>query len=59
MKVINQFLDPILKTALEKKRLRTVAKPDIDAEAPSLTLLDHLVQYTDGERFHRCSWVFD
>lgn len=46
MVIINEYIDPIIKEALEKKRL----KPDSQKRDPSVpeTLLDHLVRNTDG-----------
>lgn len=46
MKEIGKFIDPILKQSLEKQKLRKDIKDDEPTEA--LTLLDHLVQYTQG-----------
>ena len=47
MKIINDFIDPILKEALAKKG-RAEDKLDADTNR-SETLLDHLVSLTDGE----------
>lgn len=47
MKVVNSFLDPILKDALEKHR--ATAKSDISESVDDETLVDHLVKLTSGE----------
>ncbi|KAG1751877.1 cytochrome P450 [Suillus lakei] len=55
MKVVNAFLDPILKDALEKHR--TAVELDRNELADDQTLVDHLVNLTSGEiaRYHRFS----
>lgn len=53
MGVINAFIDPILRDAIEKKKASAGAeKKEID-EAD--TLLDHLINYTDGKKHPRSS----
>jgi hypothetical protein len=55
MKVINGYIDPILSEALAKKggvKKSPVGVDDHDGE----TLLDHLVEQTDGEHTFRKSW---
>jgi len=47
MEVVNAFLDPILKDALEKHS--TTAKLDNNDFADDETLVDHLVKLTSGE----------
>lgn len=46
MAIINEYIDPIITEALEKKRLN-INTHKHDPSAPE-TLLDHLVQKTDG-----------
>jgi hypothetical protein len=46
MKVVNEFLDPILKDALEK---RGTGEFDKNGFADNQTLVDHLVNLTSGE----------
>lgn len=50
MKIVNAYLEPIVKDALEKKRNSPV-KEKVDDEAEDGTLLDHLVSVTDGKEF--------
>jgi hypothetical protein len=47
MKVVNEFLDPILKDALEKRG--TAVEFDKNGFADNQTLVDHLVNLTSGE----------
>ena len=47
MKVVNSFLDPILKGTMEKHR--ATAKLDISESVDDETLVDHLVKLTSGE----------
>ena len=49
MDVINAFIDPILREAIEKKRTlpKRIENKEID---DGETLLDHLINYTDGEQ---------
>jgi hypothetical protein len=47
MKVVNAFLDPILKDALEKRS--TAVEFDKNEFADDQTLVDHLVNLTSGE----------
>jgi hypothetical protein len=58
MRIIDSFVEPIIKAAVEKKRLndgkdlemnsdRKADKAEIDDEE---TLLGHLVKYTEGEK---------
>ena len=58
MEVVNAYLDPILKEALEKKKAYQAEKSDESARtgdhakeeiSDDETLLDHLVKLTDGE----------
>lgn len=46
MEIIDAYIDPILQVALERKRLlKGSPTPD---EKDASTLLDHLVEYTEG-----------
>jgi hypothetical protein len=47
MKVVDAFLDPILKDALEKRR--TTVEFDKTELADDQTLVDHLINLTSGE----------
>jgi hypothetical protein len=47
MKVVNAFLDPILKDALEKHR--ATAKLDLSESLDDETLVDHLIKLTSGK----------
>jgi len=50
MKVVNAYIEPIVKEALEKKRsLPPKEKGEISEATDDGTLLDHLVQVTSGE----------
>lgn len=52
MRVVDDFLDPILKEALKKKKLRAEEGKDLPSEAAGSdeeTLLDNLLRYTTGE----------
>ena len=54
MKVVNAYIEPIIKEAVEKKRLAAPLKVDKrkeDEVGDDETLLDHLVNLTSGERF--------
>ena len=48
MKVLREFVDPIVKDAIEKRRRGGVEKKELD---DSDTLLDNLVNRTDGSYF--------
>lgn len=55
MRIVDAFLDPILKAAVEKARvegtLGTATTQDNKEEiGEDDTLLDHLVKYTDGKQ---------
>jgi hypothetical protein len=47
MKVVNAFLDPILKDALEKRSM--TGEFDKNEFADDQTLVDHLINLTSGE----------
>ena len=50
MKVVNAYIEPIIKEALEKKRnMPAREKGEISGGTDDGTLLDHLVQLTSGE----------
>lgn len=50
MKVVDDFLNPILQEALRKKERRVREEKTVDnPEDGAVTLLDHLVQSTSGE----------
>ena len=51
MRVIDEFLQPILNEAIAKRRT-VQSKGKEAAEEEHDTLLDHLVQLTDGEQCH-------
>ena len=54
MKIVNAYLDPIIKDALEKKRLAAPLLDEKQGEAKvgdDETLLDHLVNLTSGALF--------
>lgn len=53
MDVCYKFIEPIVKDALEKKRLANDNKntADKDADIEADTLLEHLVNYTEGMLF--------
>ena len=50
MKVVNAYIEPIVKEALEKKRNSPPKeKGEISEDVDEGTLLDHLVKVTSGE----------
>jgi hypothetical protein len=49
MKVVNAYLDPIIKDALEKKKWTASEKQGVTEVRDDETLLDHLVNLTSGE----------
>jgi len=49
MKVVNAFIEPILQEAVEKRKGPVGMKAGEKEIDDSETLLDHLVNYTDGE----------
>lgn len=59
MRVVDAFLDPILKAAIEKAQKGTQAPQEVKDEiGEDETLLDHLVKYTQGgssSLFSSCS----
>lgn len=46
MRIVNSFIDPILKEAIAKKQSHANEEKDVDND--DTTLLDHLVQMTTG-----------
>ena len=50
-KIINEFTDPLIQAALEKKK---AAKGVYEVDRDDSTLLDHLVHQTDGTRNLHC-----
>ena len=52
MKVVNAFLEPILKDALAKQKAYQGLQ-SIDKDADGETLLDHLIRQTTGAHHHK------
>lgn len=50
MKIINSYLDPIMRDALERHRLEPKSEKNIEDVGEGDTLLDHLVKQTDDTK---------
>ena len=54
MKVVNAYIEPILKDAIEKAKVESLhGEKPIPESSDDDTLLDHLVRLTTG----RCYWL--
>lgn len=51
MKIVDAYLDPILKEALKKNRNSPSEEKDQEDIEEDVTLLDHLVRHTSGNPF--------
>lgn len=57
MKVVNAFLEPILKDAIAKQKA-SQGLQDVDKDIEDETLLDHLVRQTTGTGYHNLPLSF-
>ena len=55
MAVVDAFLDPILKAAIEKAKLTKREDTPTDEIGEDETLLDHLIKFTKG---NSCGFAF-
>lgn len=56
MKVVNAFLEPILKDSIAKQK-SSQGLPDADKDTEDETLLDHLIRQTTGAYFHTFFYI--
>ena len=50
MQKINDYINPILNEAVRRKRELKAIKSDLSHPAEAENMLEHLVNYTEGER---------